>query len=157
NDVYRIVAVHARQSLWADDGMKFWRTVSLDDLRTILKQPIMTLPYGVTRPGMLGQIREACKKLKIDVPPGAAARLRDDIWAGIEEKLFGGMEVREYMQEIARVALESGIDVEWTTLSGFPVVNRYRKSKTRRVRLPFLGQVCKIADGYTNEPRAAKT
>jgi len=46
--------------------------------------------------------------------------------------------------------------MQWVTPSGFPVDNRYRKSHAPRVRLPFLGQSVKIADGYTDEPREQK-
>jgi len=154
HDVYEIVALHARQALWADDAAGFWRSVSLGDLRTILKRPIMTLPYGVTKRGMLDQIRAECDERKIRAPFEALLCLRDHVWRAIEEKLPAAMEAREYIQAIARRCLEHGKFVEWTTLSGFPVANRYCKSKTRRVRLPFLEQSVTIADGYTDEPLA---
>jgi DNA-directed RNA polymerase len=114
----------------------------------------MTLPYGVTKPGMLDQIKEECEELGIKAPFEALVRLRDHVWKAIEEKLPGAMKAREYIQAVARRCLEHGKFVEWTTLTGFPVCNRYTKSKTRRIRLPFLGQVVTIADGYTDEPRA---
>jgi DNA-directed RNA polymerase len=154
-DIYEIVGAHARQSLLADDdpSSRFW----LDyELRDLLKQPIMTLPYGVTKPGMLDQIKEACEGLRIVAPTGAMTRLRDHIWRAIEEKLPGAMETREYIQGIAQHCLDRGTYMQWVTPSGFPVDNRYRKSRAPRVRLPFLGQSVKIADGYTDEPRETK-
>jgi DNA-dependent RNA polymerase len=154
-DIYEIVGAHARQSLLADDdpSSRFW----LDyELRDLLKQPIMTLPYGVTKPGMLDQIKEACEGLGIVAPTGAMTRLRDHIWRAIEEKLPGAMETREYIQGIAQHCLDRGTYMQWVTPSGFPVDNRYRKSRAPRVRLPFLGQSVKIADGYTDEPRETK-
>jgi len=141
--------VHVRQTLQADDAASFWRSVSLRDL---LKRPIMTLPYGVTERGMLDQIKEECEKLGIKAPFEALVRLRDHVWNAIEEKLPAAMEVRGYIQDLAGRCLEHGKFVKWTTLSGFPVENRYCVSKTRRVRLPFLGQVVTIADDYTDEP-----
>jgi hypothetical protein len=151
HDVYEAVALHARQGLLADDdtSSRFW----LDyELRDLLKQPIMTLPYGVTKRGMLDQIKEACAELKIAAPFGAMVRLRDHVWQAIEERLPGAMETREYIQGIAEHCTNRGEFMRWTTRSGFPLINRYTASKTRRVRLPFSGQVAKIADGYTNKP-----
>jgi DNA-directed RNA polymerase len=155
HDVREHVAKHMRPALWADDeAARFWRSISVDNLRAILKRPIMTLPYGVTKRGMLDQIKKACEDLKIGAPFEAMVRLRDHAWRAIEEKLPGAMEAREYIQAIARRCLEHGTFVEWTTLTGFPVCNRYTKSKAWRVRLPFLGQSVTIADGYTDEPLA---
>ncbi len=154
-DIYEIVGAHARQSLLADDdpSSRFWLA---HELRDLLKQPIMTLPYGVTKPGMLDQIKEACEGLGIVAPREAMRRLRDHIWRAIEEKLPGAMETRAYIQGIARHCLDRGTYMQWVTPSGFPVDNRYRKSRAPRVRLPFLGQSVKIADGYTDEPRKTK-
>jgi hypothetical protein len=154
-DIYEIVGAHARQSLLADDdpSSRFWLDYQLRDL---LKQPIMTLPYGVTKPGMLDQIKEACEWLGIVAPGGAMTRLRDHIWRAIEEKLPGAMETREYIRAIAQHCLDRDTYMQWVTPSGFPVDNRYRKSRAPRVRLPFLGQSVKIADGYTDEPRETK-
>jgi DNA-directed RNA polymerase len=154
-DIYDGFAVHTRQSLFADDAAKFWRSVSAKELRDILKRPVMTLPYGVTKRGMLDQIREELPT-QLNAPYEAVVRLRDLAWAAIEEKLPGAMRTREYMQAIAGRCLEHGKFVGWKTLSGFPVVNRYTKSKTHRVRLPFSGHSVTIADGYTNEPLKQK-
>jgi DNA-directed RNA polymerase len=102
HDIYETVARHARQTLQADDdpASRFW--VKRNNLRDLLKQPIMTLPYGVTKPGMLDQIKEACEKLKIDAPSKAMVRLRHHIWQAIEEKLPGAMETREYILRTLR-------------------------------------------------------
>src|SRR5262249_19643135 len=149
-----LVIQHARQELFANEESRFWLN---NPLRDLLKQPIMTLPYGVTRRGMLDQIQETCEELGIEAPFEALVRLRDHVWKAIEEKLPGAMETREHIQAIAQRCLEHGRSIEWTTLAGFPVANRYRKSRTRRVRLPFLGQSVTIADGYTGETRKQKT
>src|SRR5262249_18265502 len=85
-DVYEIVARHAQQDLFADELSRSWLNYK-DELRDLLKQPIMTLPYGVTKPGMLKQIRETCEELGIVVPFAAMVRLRDHIWKAIKEKL----------------------------------------------------------------------
>jgi DNA-directed RNA polymerase len=154
-DTYEIVGAHAQQDLFADEPSRFWLD-RRDDLRALLKRPIMTLPYGVTPQGMLDQIKETCEELGIVAPFEAMVRLRDHVWAAIVEKLPGAMETREYIQGIAQHCLDRGAYMQWVTPSGFPVDNRYRKSNAPRVRLPFLGQSVTIADGYTDEPREQK-
>ena len=116
----------------------------------------MTLPYGVTKLGMLDQIRDACDELGIVAPFEARVRLRDHVWKAIEEKLPAAMETRKYIQDLAQDCLDRGTYLQWVTPSGFPVDNRYRKSRAPRVCLPFSGQSVTIADGYTNEPREEK-
>jgi DNA-directed RNA polymerase len=154
-DIYEIVGAHAQQDLFADEPSRFWFS-HRRHLRDLLKRPIMTLPYGVTQRGMLDQIKETCEELGIAAPFEAIGRLRDHIWKAIEEKLPGAMETREYIQGLAQHCLDRGAYLQWVTPSGFPVDNRYRKSRAPRVRLPFSGQSAKIADGYTNEPRKEK-
>jgi DNA-directed RNA polymerase len=152
-DVYEIVAAHAKSNLYVDGDAQCW----LDhDLRDLLKLPIMTLPYGVTKAGMLDQIKEKCDELKISIPSKAMERLRDHIWRAIEKKLPGAMETREYIRGIAKDCLDCKTFMQWVTPSGFPVANRYRKSKLTRVRLPFYGSSLTISDGYLDEPRKKK-
>src|SRR5262249_5196731 len=119
-DVYDIVARHAQQDLFADELSRSWLNHK-DDLRALLKQPIMTLPYGVTRLGMLDQIRETCDELGIDASFEAMVQLRDHIWRAIEEKLPGAMAARIYIQGIAQHCLDRGAYMQWVTPSGFPV------------------------------------
>src|SRR5262249_43954674 len=159
HDIYEILALHERQTLQADDdpASRTWLGHNhAPHMRDLLKRPIMTLPYGVTSRGMLDQIKETCEELGIAVPFEAMVRLRDHIWRGIEEKLPGAMETREYIQGIAKHCLDRGAYMQWVTPSGFPVANRYRRSKISRVRLPFLGQSVTIADGYTDKANKLK-
>jgi DNA-directed RNA polymerase len=130
---------------------------------------------------MLNQINEKAEELRlIPLPPKAAVRLRDHIWSAIEQVLPIAVKTREEIQKLADALLEPGRDrcgwqkrkdkrvpkyvfrappatfMEWITSSGFPVANRYRKSKLERVALPFLGQKVTIAEGYTDEVRRQK-
>jgi Autographiviridae RNA polymerase len=157
HDVYKIVAAPVLQSLRADDDPSLRPLLARKGaLRTVLKRPIMTLPYGVTKSGMLTQIKEECAGLGIIAPFEVLVRLRDRVWAAIEEELPGAMAAREYIQSVAQYCLDHGTYMRWVTPSGLPVENRYRKSNAPRVRLPFLGQAVTIADGFINKPRRGK-
>jgi DNA-dependent RNA polymerase len=174
-DVYGIVGDAALRSLTADKANPASRYLveHKEHLRDLCKQPVMTLGYGVTKPGMLDQIKDAAEELQLKLPPGAALRLRDHLWQAIEETIPGAMWVRDWLQRLVMVRLETarehiGFDkkgkpkyrylasptsfVEWTSPTGVPIANRYLKSKTQRVRLPFSGnEVPTVAEGYTNE------
>jgi DNA-directed RNA polymerase, mitochondrial len=183
-DIYERIGDRVRMNLFADRAdplSRFW----LDrkkHLRDFCKQPVMTLMYGVTKPGMFDQINEKAEDLGlIPLPPKAAVRLRDHIWSAIEQVLPIAVKTREEIQKLADALLEPGREqcgwqkrkddkrvpkylfrappatfMEWAAPSGFPVTNRYRKSKLERVALPFLGQKVTIAEGYTDEVRRQK-
>ena len=161
-DVYEIVAARGLTNLSADRDdplTEFW----IDHqhyLRDLLKRPIMTLPYGATKRGMLDQIEEKAEEFGLTLPSGAAAKLRDHVWRAIKEKLPGARRVCEYIQDVAQHCLRRNSFMEWTTPSGLPVANRYLLSRTSpkdRVVLPFLGEKVTIADEYTDKPRRRKT
>jgi DNA-directed RNA polymerase len=152
-DVYNIVGASVRQSLLADAEPSLQLLLTDEGaLRTVLKRPIMTLAYGVTRAGMLDQIGEE----RPGLPREALQRLRDCGWAAIEAELPGAMLAREYIQSVAKRCLDRGAYMQWITPSGFPADNRYRRSRTQRVLLPFSGQSVTIADGHTDAPRGKK-
>jgi DNA-directed RNA polymerase len=138
------------------DHEEYWSSQGKDVLRQIFKRPIMTLPYAVTRSGMLEQIEKEAEKQELKLPRGAAIRLRDILWDTISDKFRGAMACREYIQEIAKRLLERGEFMQWVTVTGFRVCNRYHKSETERIVLPFLGEKVTIADGYTDEPKKKK-
>jgi hypothetical protein len=180
-DVYRIVADAALRGLIADkaDPASRFLMNHEEGLRKLCKQPVMTLGYGVTEGGMLDQIKDAAKELKLDLPTGAARVLRDHLWQAIKETIPGAMWVRDTLQRLVMVRLETnreqvGFDkkgkpkyrylaspysfVEWKSPTGIPIANRYRKSETKRVKLPFWGdEVPLVAEGYTDEILEPKT
>jgi hypothetical protein len=159
-DIYKRVADRVETNLLADRHDPISRVLleHKSHLRNLCKEPVMTLMYGVTKPGMLDQIIERAEKDGLILPPGAALRLRDHVWKAIGETLSPAIETREFIQNIAEHRLPDAL--EWTTPSGFPVANRYlkpRMSTKDRVVLPFLGQKVIIADEYTDKPRRKKT
>jgi Autographiviridae RNA polymerase len=138
----------------------------------------MTLPYGVTKAGMVDQIDEKCEELAIMPARDDVFWLRDQIWETIAEELPGAMRTREFIQKIVERLLEPGREslgiskktgrerfqfrappgafMKWVSPSGFPVANRYHRSVKSRVYLPFLGQTPTIADEYTDLARRKK-
>jgi DNA-dependent RNA polymerase len=179
-DPYQIVGDAALRSLTADKANPTSRYLVDHEasLRELCKTPVMTLGYGVTRPGMLDQIKEKAKALGLELPKDAAIVLRDHLWQAIEETIPGAMWARDWLQRLVMVRLETnrehiGFDkkgkpkyrylasptsfVEWTSPTGVPISNRYLKSRIQRVKLPFSGdEAPTVAEGYTNEIRKDK-
>src|SRR5262249_11937426 len=74
----------------------------------------------------------------------------------IDLALPSAVMVRKCLKDTAESMAAQNRFLEWRTPAGFPVSNRYTKSKTTRINLPFLGQMVTIAIGYTNEPKVPK-
>jgi len=156
-DVYQIIVERVRLSLQADrhdPAARLW--LQRNDLRDLLKQPVMTLPYGAGSWGMFEQIADACEDLRIAADAKAIAKLRDHVFEAIKELLPRTIETMGHIQGIADRCLARGSFMRWTSPSGFPVCNRYLKSRAPRVWLPFAGQKLTIADGHTAQPRRRK-
>src|SRR5690349_11608699 len=75
-DIYGLISASVLTELCADTSAeaKFWLDHQ-DRLRTFCKKPVMTIPYGATKWGMLNQILEKAKELKFKVPFKAAELL----------------------------------------------------------------------------------
>src|SRR5262249_15980787 len=104
--------------------------------------------------GMFKQIEEECDKLGLRPRKHDIIALRDAIRSVIEEDLSRAAETMRFIQGIAKHLLPAF--VEWIGPSGFPVANRYRRSKQTRVRLPFMSSAPVIADEYLDTPRREK-
>ena len=156
-DIYETAAFKVKELIEVnhDTPSRFWLTHA-DALRDLIKQPVMTLPYGVGDWGMLDQIVNGCKDKGIEAPWEAMERLREHIQTAIKEHLSGALKAMEYIKGIAKHCLDHGTYLQWITPSGFPVENRYRESRAPSVRMPFSGREHKIADGYTDKPKKRK-
>jgi hypothetical protein len=118
-------------------------------LGQILKDPVMTLPYGVTKGGMADQIWEAAKEQELKPPKDAVKTLRDHAWEVIGEMMPGAVALRDWLQDRVRQEFANGGVVSWVTPTGVPVSNHYRKDNVDRVVLPFLGENARIGNGYS--------
>ena len=120
--------------------------------RSVLKRATMTWAYSSKAVGMAGQYMEdlmkplqrkvAYGKLK-EHPLGdteraqfEAARFMGQIsYDAIKGSLPHVNATMEYLQGVAKVVSEENKPIKWTTPSGFPVVQEYRRKKRREVRI----------------------
>jgi DNA-directed RNA polymerase len=98
----------------------------------------MTIGYGVTRPGMVGQLVESYIELRRDSwpPEDAFGYLADQIThVAKNELLRRPEEVMQYITAIAAHCIGEGRLMEWTSPMGFPCVNRYQPTNVEQISI----------------------
>ncbi|WP_369933895.1 DNA-directed RNA polymerase [Xanthomonas tesorieronis] len=95
--------------------------------RGIVKQPVMTLPYGVTKSGMRGQVLANAKKEGLSPSNEQAAYLGDVLWDCIGEVVVAARQAMDWLKDASKVASSSDLPIAWTTPAGFPVLQEYRE------------------------------
>ncbi|SKB50198.1 DNA-directed RNA polymerase [Luteibacter sp. 22Crub2.1] len=146
-DIYTKVmhVAQARIKAEAEAGNPF--AISWDGTlsRDLVKQPVMTLPYGVTKSGMRNQIVEKCKKLGLDDSRDRASYLGDILWESIGQVVIAAREAMDWLKDAAKVAAKGDMPVSWTTPAGFPVLQEYRVSTGIDIKTYVSGRVVNIS------------
>ena len=126
--------------------------------RKTTKRTVMTVPYGVSRDSARDYIRQALREKGFDLSiRGRLGEIVNAIYRNAIREVFQGpVDVMEWMQESAMKILDRGEEVvQWTTPSGFVVMQDLRKSLTVRVQTKLMGAVtaCWIGDGWGDPDR----
>lgn len=157
NDIYADVAEEALDSLrrsvqesnefarGAGDMLEF----GLD--RKVTKRVVMTIPYGLSQHGANDYIRlgleerakSTGKQAPWRTPDGDLDRdrIRETrghceivVWDAVRGHIGAAMGVMAWLQECSkRVVQGAGEDFSWVSASGFPVLQRYRKTVEMRI------------------------
>lgn len=107
--------------------------------RDIVKQPVMTLPYGVTKNGMRDQVLGKLKPLGLGEDAWeVAGYLADLLWECIGEVVIAARAAMDWLRDASKVASSADLPVSWTTPAGFPVLQEYREAEGVRIR-PHVG------------------
>jgi DNA-directed RNA polymerase len=155
-DVYSMLINRVRQlieddscsdALWWQEQFKL-----LDEkkLRKLLKKPCMTYGYSVTPEGAAKQIEDAYAEVFKKPTPrkffwsrGKRIRRRpyrrfrylaEKVLETCKKELPGATKVMNYICAVTGHCADHGRSLEWTTPSGFPVINLYQKLKTKTVQ-----------------------
>lgn len=121
-----------------------WLQFGVD--RKLCKRPVMTLPYGVTRFSVRSFVydivREKCGGNVTETVFGDKPATReacnwmgDKIWEAIGKVVIAARGAMDWLQDMARLANEHGKHITWWTPSGLPVVQSYRKHRSKRIDL----------------------
>lgn len=116
--------------------------------RKLVKQPVMTLPYGVTKSGMRSQLLDAMKKLDLGDSWEDAEYLAALLWECIGEVVIAARAAMDWLKAAAKIAAASDNPVSWTTPAGFPVIQEYREEIGRRVNVVMGGRELNITVAY---------
>jgi DNA-directed RNA polymerase len=121
-----------------------WRDFGID--RSITKRPVMVLPYGGTLSSCQKYVLEATsKKLAAGVrdPFGdtlfsSCNWLGSRVWSAIGEVVVAARLAMGWLQDTTRLISAEG-PIQWTTPSGFVVVQAYPELKNSRINTVLLG------------------
>lgn len=112
--------------------------------RDLVKQPVMTLPYGVTRSGMRDQVLDKFKKLGMEDDWDMASYLAALLWECIGEVVIAARTAMDWLREASKVASSAGLPVSWTTPAGFPVLQEYKEQVGQRVGVHYGGRLLNL-------------
>lgn len=137
-EVLRLVEVRVKAA--AELGVA--EAIALDGRlsRKIVKTPVMTLPYGVTRSGMRSQVLDAMKAEGLGDDWAVAEYLASLLWECIGEVVVAARAAMDWLKAASKVASAVDTPIHWTTPVGFPVLQEYREELGKRLRVHVGGR-----------------
>jgi DNA-directed RNA polymerase len=124
--------------------------------RSIVKQPVMTLPYGVTVSGMRNQVESNARKQGLSPSGDNCKYLAGVLWKAIGEVVVAARHAMDWLKQAAKVASAADAPIHWTTPAGFPVLQEYRCDIARRVEVHIGGkrmEITRTIEGTKLDPR----
>lgn len=122
--------------------------------RTIVKQPVMTTPYGVSKGGIVGQIANNARKLigKEQMVAFEHTDLREAAkWLGplvsdaISTEIAAASQAMNWLESVARVTASANLPLYWSTPVGFLAVQDYRKLSSNHIQMKWAGRKMSIS------------
>lgn len=167
SDIYQTVADHVIERLALDMSSQamFWKQTGVN--RKLTKRCVMTRPYGATAYGYKMFIYDHLANLRGDsamaygVSEGDLYYIRNqknhapiplkkevsnvtfmatEIHGAIGRTVVKAEEAMKWLQDISRIASDGGLPMQWTTPSGFPVVQGYQKYKSKQIEISLSGK-----------------
>ncbi|AGG54508.1 RNA polymerase [Cyanophage SS120-1] len=121
--------------------------------RKTAKRCTMCLPYGLRNHSARNYIRTALREKEgFDLSvPGRLTEITKAIYSSAIPEVFPGpVEVMKWLQQCAKTIMETQDSIQWTTPSGFVVLQDYRKSLNKRIQTRLMGSSvdCSIGNGW---------
>jgi DNA-directed RNA polymerase len=113
--------------------------------RKLAKRNTMTVPYGVTRRGMQGQLFQELQKMVAEgelekMEPADASYLASVNHEAIGEVVVAARRAMDWLMAAAKVAAKNQLPVHWTTPTGLLVLQSYRIAEGDRADFVVLGR-----------------
>ena len=107
--------------------------------RAVVKQPVMTTPYGVTKKGMEDQVVATgqCDGFESGSRTDAAKVMASAIAEAMTKVNGKAVEIMEYLQATALVLCENNLPFSWMTPNGSQVTQAYLNLAEKRVQTVF--------------------
>lgn len=139
-DIYTEVLNVAQRKIAAAAQGGDEKAIKLDGqlTRSLVKHPVMTLPYGVTQSGMRAQLLKEMKGSELGDDWEVAAYLASILWEAIGEVVVAARAAMDWLRDVSKIASSADLPVSWTTPAGFPVLQEYRAEEGVRIR-PHVG------------------
>jgi DNA-directed RNA polymerase len=158
-EVARVVAAQVKADAEAGDVLAILWDGHIS--RKIVKQPVMTLPYGATKAGMRSQLEQAARKNLPGVIPqsqswAACGYLAEVVYESIGKVVIAARAAMDWLQAVAKLAASVDCPVRWTSPIGLPVLQEYREQVGKQIRLHIDGKQQKLNlsfDGDTLDKR----
>ena len=142
SDIYGAVAERLLQNTRTTDREWLHQWCNRD----VLKRPVMTLAYGVTRYGMAEQFSE-----KTGLPIHRCLVASDEITRAIRDVVPSVFATMGWFKGVAETALDNNTQLSWVSPSGFVVYQPYFQSRLKTIKLR-LGDVIRYVS-FTEEQR----
>ncbi|WP_336814812.1 DNA-directed RNA polymerase [Bosea sp. MMO-172] len=134
--------------------------------RKVTKRPVMTLPYGSTQFSCREFIEDAVRELieeegKVNTFASlvliegeeeedeglfkASLWLQPLVWHAIGEVVQAARIGMDWLKECAKLAAAEGLPIYWRTADGFPVMQAYPETNSRRVKTHIDGQMVRLS------------
>lgn len=110
--------------------------------RKVVKQPVMTTPYGVTKKGMEDQLiaNKHCNGFVSGNRTDVAKVIAEVILTAMTKVNGKAVEIMEYLQGVAMVLCEQNLPFQWMTPNGLKVTQAYVHHAEKRVQT-VLGDI----------------
>ncbi len=105
--------------------------------RKIVKQGVMTTPYGVTEEGLKYQLKEILKSENIKihgVRKDNVNYLAKKIIFAVGKIVKSAPKYMLWFRKVAKLLAENNIPIKWTTPVGFVVYQAYKKTKRKEIK-----------------------
>lgn len=168
-DVYRRVSEVGQAAADASDDPEAapWKGGKVT--RAIAKRPTMTFVYSATRFGMQDMILQTLRELDAEnarrgLPPhlGGADNYRAALWLShvlfeaISSVVAAAHAAMGWLREVAKVASDANVSLEWTTPDGLPVRQAYRVTYGKRLKVHWQGRPIKVTLAVTGSALDAR-
>jgi DNA-directed RNA polymerase len=156
-DIYAAVAAACKVKLEAEAeagnvlAMQ-WLSFGID--RSLMKRPVMVLPYGGTLSAVKEYLVEAYhKKVRAGSPAlwpdrkdkfKAVNYLAKLVWQTMSEAVVGPRQAMDWIKKISRIVAKQGLPIVWTAPTGFMCLQSYPEWKSRLVKTTIGDSVMRL-------------